>query len=67
MQGNRVAFVTGGAGGIGSEIAAARRRATGWWRTSGSRSGDLAREIGGLALDLVTDPMSINRARRGGN
>ncbi len=68
MNQSRVAFVTGGAGGIGSEIC--RQLAAAGHRVAvadlaGSRSGDVAREIGGLAVDLdVTDPASVDRAAR---
>ena len=68
MSQSRVAFVTGGAGGIGSEIC--RQLAAAGHRVvvadlPGSRSGDVASEIGGLAVDLdVTDPASVDRAAR---
>jgi len=68
MKQERVAFVTGGAGGIGSEIC--RRLAAAGHRVAvadlaGSRSAEVAREIGGHAVDLdVTDPASVDRAAR---
>jgi 2-hydroxycyclohexanecarboxyl-CoA dehydrogenase len=68
MTSTRVAFVTGGAGGIGSEIC--RRLAAAGHRVAvadlaGSRSAEVAREIGGHAVDLdVTDPASVERAAR---
>jgi 2-hydroxycyclohexanecarboxyl-CoA dehydrogenase len=66
MSAQRVAFVTGGAGGIGGEIC--RRLAAAGHRVAvadlaGSKSAEVAREISGLALDLdVTDPASVARA-----
>ena len=68
MSSNRVAFVTGGAGGIGSEIC--RRLAAAGHRVAvadlgGSRSGEVAKEIDGHPVELdVTDPDSIARAAR---
>jgi 2-hydroxycyclohexanecarboxyl-CoA dehydrogenase len=68
MSHNRVAFVTGGAGGIGSEIC--RRLAAAGHRVAvadlaGSRTADVASEIGGHAITLdVTDPASVERAAR---
>jgi 2-hydroxycyclohexanecarboxyl-CoA dehydrogenase len=68
MSSNRVAFVTGGAGGIGSEIC--RRLAAAGHRVAvadlgGSRSAAVAKEIEGHPVELdVTDPASIARAAR---
>jgi len=68
MSTGRVALVTGGAGGIGSEIC--RRLAAAGHRVAvadlaGSASSKVAAEIGGRAVDLdVTDPASVERAAR---
>ena len=68
MSGQRVAFVTGGAGGIGSEIC--RQLAAAGHRVAvadlaGSRTREVASEIGGAAVDLdVTDAASVDRATR---
>jgi 2-hydroxycyclohexanecarboxyl-CoA dehydrogenase len=68
MASGRVAFVTGGAGGIGSEIC--RRLAAAGHRVAvadlaGSRTQEVASEIGGHAVELdVTDPASVERAAR---
>jgi 2-hydroxycyclohexanecarboxyl-CoA dehydrogenase len=68
MSIDRVALVTGGAGGIGSEIC--RRLAAAGLRVAvadlpGSASSAVAAEIGGRAVDLdVTDPASVERAAR---
>jgi len=68
MSSNRVAFVTGGAGGIGSEIC--RRLAAAGHRVAvadlgGSRSAEVAKEIDGHPVELdVTDAASIARAAR---
>ena len=66
MLNGHVAFVTGGAGGIGGEIC--RRLAAAGHRVAvadlaGSKSAEVAREISGVALDLdVTDAASVRRA-----
>jgi 2-hydroxycyclohexanecarboxyl-CoA dehydrogenase len=68
MNEQRVAFVTGGAGGIGGEIC--RQLAAAGHRVAvadltGSKSAEVARAIGGIPLDLdVTDPSSVERAAR---
>ena len=68
MSEGRIAFVTGGAGGIGSEIC--RRLAAAGHRVAvadlaGSRAGAVAEEIGGYAVELdVTDPASVENATR---
>ena len=66
MTDKRVAFVTGGAGGIGGEIC--RQLAAAGLRVAvadlaGSRTEEVAREIGGAAITLdVTDAGSVARA-----
>ena len=66
MTEKRVAFVTGGAGGIGGEIC--RQLAAAGHRVAvadlvGSLTEELAREIGGAAINLdVTDGASVARA-----
>ena len=68
MAESRVAFVTGGAGGIGSEIC--RQLAAAGHRVAvadlaGSKTAEVAREISGLPLELdVTDAASVERAAR---
>ena len=68
MEQARVAFVTGGAGGIGSEIC--RRLAAAGHRVAvadlpGAPSARVASEIGGAPVELdVTDPASVERAAR---
>ena len=68
MSEGRIAFVTGGAGGIGSEIC--RRLAAAGHRVAvadlaGSPAGAVAGEIGGHAIVLdVTDPASVEQATR---
>jgi 2-hydroxycyclohexanecarboxyl-CoA dehydrogenase len=68
MQNGRVAFVTGGAGGIGSEIC--RQLAAAGLRVAvadlaGSRIAEVARAIDGAAIELdVTDAASVERAAR---
>ena len=62
----RAAFVTGGAGGIGSEIC--RRLAAAGHRVAvadlpGSSAAELARELDGVAVELdVADPVSVDAA-----
>lgn len=64
----RVAFVTGGAGGIGSAISrhlAARGHSIVVADISGDAAGALAEEIGGIAVELdVSDPASCEAAVR---
>jgi 2-hydroxycyclohexanecarboxyl-CoA dehydrogenase len=68
MSSERVAFVTGGAGGIGSEIC--RQLAAAGHRVAvadlaGSKTREVASAIGGRAIDLdVTDAASVERAAR---
>jgi 2-hydroxycyclohexanecarboxyl-CoA dehydrogenase len=68
MSSQRVAFVTGGAGGIGTAIC--RELATAGHRVAvadlaGSKTREVAGEIAGCAVDLdVTDPASVERAVR---
>jgi len=68
MADQHVAFVTGGAGGIGSEIC--RQLAAAGLRVAvadlpGPRIKEVASEIDGAAIELdVTDPASVERAGR---
>jgi 2-hydroxycyclohexanecarboxyl-CoA dehydrogenase len=68
MNSQRVAFVTGGAGGIGSaicrELAAAGHRVA-VADLAGSKTREVAAAVEGCAVDLdVTDPGSVERAAR---
>ena len=66
MTEQRIAFVTGGAGGIGAEIC--RRLAAAGHRVAvadlpGSATDQIAEEIGGMAVSLnVTDPVGVEAA-----